>query len=200
MKLRTCSVVDNLSKTEEPFSIDWPTLSRPGESNMQRFELWGITIRRTLNKKIDPVVCLSGFWTKLSRRLSFPRWPRSKIPYLFSLNRRKEVSSPSSKFLSRSSAVNKDHLPKVLHKASPFTKTISKTGCSHLLLPLKVEYEIANNGMQAHWILAVLPKTTFPWWMTCELPYTVLLLLALFHFIRNIGEMITTNSEGFLTS
>ena len=153
-----------------------------------------------LNKKIDPVVCLSGFWTKLSRRLSFPRWPRSKIPYLFSLNCRKEVSSPSSKFLSRSSAVNKDHLPKVLHKASQFTKTISKTDCSHLLLPLKVEYEIANNGMQAHWILAVLPKTTFPWWMTCELPYTVLLLLALFHFIRNNGEMITTNSEGFLTS
>ena len=53
-------------------------------------------------KKTDPVVWLSGFWTKLSRRLSLLRWPRSKIPYLFSLNCRKTVSSPSSKVLSRS--------------------------------------------------------------------------------------------------
>ena len=49
-----------------------------------------------------------------------------------------------------------------LHKVSPFTNTISRSYWSHQLISLIVQYEIANNAMQAHRICAVSLKTTFP--------------------------------------
>ena len=146
------------------------------------------------------MVWFSEFWTKLSRRISFPHRPRSKIPYLFPLNCGKTVSSPTSKFLGRFSAVKNVRQPKVLYSASPFTNTISRSDYSLLLISLIVEYEIANNGMQTHWMPAVSPKTTFLWlndpWTTLHSPVAAS-IMSFYSFLNN-GEMITSNSEGFL--
>ena len=109
-------------------------------------------------KTNEPVVCLSGFGIKLLRRPAFaPDRPKSNMWYLFYLKCRYTFSSPKSKFLGTSSAVDNVYL-KALYKASPFTKPISRSDWSQLFISLIVEYEIANNAIQTHWIPAVFPK------------------------------------------
>ena len=63
-------------------------------------ELQGITEKHIpWTEKADPVIWLSGFWTKLSRRSSFPSWHQSKIPYLFLLIIERQSSHPAQNSL-----------------------------------------------------------------------------------------------------
>ena len=48
-------------------------------------------------------------------------------------------------------------------KHSKLTKTASRSDWFHLFISLIVEYEIANNVIQAHWIPAFSPNKAFPW-------------------------------------
>ena len=104
------------------------------------------------------------FWTKFSERIACTSCkPQLKIPYLFSRNCANTVSSPILKSLGRSSTVNNVCLRKLLYNASPFIKIISRSNWSHRLTSFKVEYEIANNAIHAHWMPAVSPNVAFLW-------------------------------------
>lgn len=114
-------------------------------------------------KKIEPVPCLSGFNTKLSRTSAFtPDRSQSSMPHLFSFKCAYIYSSSKLKFLGRSSSVNNVCFLKVLYKTSPFTKTESRSDWSYLFFTLIVEYENANNAMQAYLIPSISPNKVFP--------------------------------------
>lgn len=84
----------------------------------------------TLIKKIEPVPCLSGFSTKLSRTSAFtPDRYQSSMPYLFSFKCAYIYSSSKLKFLGRSSSVNNVCFLKVCTKHPHLLKeNLDQTG------------------------------------------------------------------------
>ena len=102
---------------------------------------WYYCKTHSLNKKIDPVDSLSGFWTKFSKWVASTSCkPQLKIPYLFSWNCANTGSSPILKSLGRSSTVNNVYPRKLFYNASLFIKIILISNWPHSLTSFKVEW------------------------------------------------------------
>ena len=127
----------------------WQTLARLNN----HFQFIDPRYHDYVNQIFNNLNCIIGkhiHWTKINRPCSLAFWvfnnvikkiiipnlrTQLRIPYLFSLNCRKIVSSPSSEFLGRSSTVYNVRPPKVLYKASLFRN--SRSDWSHLLIPFE---------------------------------------------------------------